>query len=560
MGSLRLLKQPNYLPLRQITTTIHNMMLLRPLRFALYTFVWLFYNHLGAQNIRNIEFPELSIGEWRQHLPWQRAVALTQSEENIYVGTEWAVVELDKTDRSANYLTKVEGLSDAGLGLIGFNQAANRLLIAYTNSNMDIYNPATGEIINLPFIFKNTTLSGSKAIYSIDFSGEDAYLGTAFGLVKMDMMSGDVRFTTLTDEVGVYGFAVYRDNYYMATDEGLYRLPVSDPVPADLGRWELLGADDGLPPGASVRSLEVFRDELYAGVRTAGLFRIDANGLGTLFNAQPDLDVAFMTKEGAGLVVGWLKNGIGKVMYLDNSLDFYDVHVPCDVTRPLWAIEEGDGKFWFADRFDQFRFFDRSVGSCDKFVLNSPYTHESSQIALRGNEVFVASLGADQGLNPVTSQNGLYHRGADGQWRRINGDSNPETREGDGHFGWWRVAPHPATDQVFIGSFWRGLLEFDGNFDSGKVYLESNSILGNAGQAGTNRTAIGAMAFDKDNNLWINNYGASKPIVVLKPDGTLRNFSAPAQLFTDVVVDNNGFKWFVNAFTGGVTVYDSGAK
>ena len=71
------------------------------------------------------EFPSLRIGEWQQHLPWQRSVYVTQSDSKVYFATEWAVVEIDKAERTANFITKVEGLSDVGINLIRYNTTAH---------------------------------------------------------------------------------------------------------------------------------------------------------------------------------------------------------------------------------------------------------------------------------------------------------------------------------------------------------------------------------------------------------------------------------------------------
>ncbi|MBK8555925.1 MAG: hypothetical protein IPL65_09220 [Lewinellaceae bacterium] len=111
-------------------------------------------------------FPDIGIGQWQQHLPWQRAFYVTQSDAKVYFATEWAVVEIDKADRSPNFLTKVEGLSDAGMGLIRFNNNINRLLLTYSNSNIDIWNPATSSSLNMPIIVKNLNLTGDKRIYN----------------------------------------------------------------------------------------------------------------------------------------------------------------------------------------------------------------------------------------------------------------------------------------------------------------------------------------------------------------------------------------------------------
>jgi hypothetical protein len=250
-------------------------------------------------------------------------------------------------------------------------------------------------------------------------------------------------------------------------------------------------------------------------------------------------------------VVGWRATDAGVVKYYPSLDDIgEDVQGPCEANRSLWAIEDGTRRFWFADESEQFRYFDQAGNlPCARFVFNSPYTHHITEITLRGKKVFVATRGADQNLNPLGAQEGVYLRNDDGQWRRFNGDSNPELINGsDTQKDWWRVTPDPEAER-----FWN-----DDGSDS-EYFTAGNSVLGNGGTSGSNRTIIGGMAFDEDGNLWLNNYGASKPIAVVKPDGQIKNFSAPFPVATQVVVDASGYKWFAGALGNGILVYDSGA-
>jgi hypothetical protein len=57
-------------------------------------------------------------------LAWQRSVYVTQSPEYIYLATEWAIAEISKSDRSARFITKVEGLSHVGTDPIRYCPAA----------------------------------------------------------------------------------------------------------------------------------------------------------------------------------------------------------------------------------------------------------------------------------------------------------------------------------------------------------------------------------------------------------------------------------------------------
>lgn len=511
-----------------------------------------------AQTDSETAFPELKIGEWQQHLPWQRARSVTTSATKVYYATEWSVVEIDKAERSPRFLYKTQGFNDVGVRLVRFNRTADALFVAYNNSNIDLYYPATEKVVNLPFIVKNTILTGDKNIKNIFFDGENAFIAAGFGALKLNLRTAEVDFTVFTGVV-VNAFAILNGYYYMGTDDGLFRIAINDANPADFSRWELLNAVQGFPGGASVQALAIFNNALYAGIKGSGLLKYNGSNVATVVHQTSDLSVTLLTTEGTGLVSVWKKNGVGNVLYFDENDNFSEVHGPCSAQRALDAVEDGSRKFWFADEYDQFRYFDPAAGTCDFFNFNSPYNQYTAEIALRGNKVFVATLGADPNLNPVNGLLGLYVRGDDGQWRRISGDSNPELLTGKCNEAWWRVAPHPTDERLYIGSFSFGLVEMNDDGSSTKCFTKDNSALQDAGASGTNRTAIGGMAFDKDDNLWICNYGADKPVAVMKPDGTILNYSISGSgNFTKVGIDKNGYKWFASAFTSGLAVYDSG--
>lgn len=520
----------------------------------------LFFLAVHYKMTAQVEFPPIAIGEWRQHLPWQRAVSVSQSDTKIYYATEWAVVEIDKADRSPRFLSKVEGLSDVGMNFIRFNRAANVLLLVYANSNIDLWNPSNGSVINLPFIQKNVNISGDKKIYDVVFEGKNAYLACGFGILKLNLDVAEVEYTVFTG-LPVYSIAVYENNLYAGTEEGVYRLPSDDFNPADFSRWRLLGQPEGFPAGSTVQAMAVSDNTLYMGLEKA-LCRYDNAHFDTV-TADADKRVIFLSAEGNGLVIGWRRDEndySGRVQYLQpGSSSPYNIHSACESYVPIYAIEEGSKLFWFADANDDFRFFDANQGKCDRFRFNSPYTHSTSQIALAQGKVFVSTPGYDVNLNPLYNRSGLYILDADGQWKRFYGDTNPELKQDDCDKDWWRVAPHPTEDRFYIGSFVGGLVEVRNSGAETKCYTQYNSILQNAGVSGTGRTAIGGMAFDTDDNLWICNYSSAAPIAVLKADGTLRNFSAPpVNNLLRVAVDRNGYKWFVVGFNGGVLVYDSG--
>lgn len=517
---------------------------------------------LGNLPAQSDTFPPLKIGDWRQHLPWQRSRYVTQSQSKVYFATEWAVVEIDKADRSPRFLTKVEGLSDVGMRLIRFNNAAGVLVLAYTNSNLDLYYPDGGTVVNLPFIKTNLNIIGDKQIYDVAFEDKVAYLACGFGVLKLNLEKAEVEYTTFTG-MTVKTVALYNGFLFAGTEDGLFRVPVSDVNPEDFSRWEMLGANAGLPAGTGVNTMTSWSGKLWLGIGKT-LYQYDGTTAAEMLT-NPIRTVKYLTADGPGLMIAWTNEnnfGLGTVEYMEPGGERYEIHAPCQAEFPLYGIEDGAKKFWFADQNDQFRYYDHNTGQCDRFTYNSPLYEHSAEIAVGNDKVYIATPGADPSLNATFRDWGVYIF-ENGQWDRFSVYSNPELAnadiEQDCRYAHWRVAPHPAEDRFYVGSFATGLIAATEPGGPTQCYHQKNSILQNAGQSGLTRTAISGLAFDQDNNLWICNYGAAAPIAVLKTDGTLRNFSAaPANNLLQVAVDQNGYKWFVIGFSGGVMVYDSG--
>ena len=102
----------------------------------------------------------------KSHLPYKTARSVTQSSTAVYIASDWGVVVIDKEDESVDFLTKVEGLSEAGMGVIGYNSTADALLITYASSNIDLLK--NGQIINLSDV-KTLSKHPCRSVYQSSF-------------------------------------------------------------------------------------------------------------------------------------------------------------------------------------------------------------------------------------------------------------------------------------------------------------------------------------------------------------------------------------------------------
>ncbi|MCC7465426.1 MAG: hypothetical protein IT261_04115 [Saprospiraceae bacterium] len=506
-------------------------------------------------------FPALTIGQWRQHLPWQRARYVTQSQDKVFFATEWALVELEKSYRSSRFITKVEGLSDVGISLLKYNQAAKVLLITYTNSNIDLFYPNDETVLNLPIIQKNPNIVGDKQVYNVFFDGINAYFACGFGVLKFDLLDAEAEYTVFTG-IPVRSFAKYNGFLWAGTEDGLFRLPENDINPADFSRWEEMTETTGFPSSISYNEMALWNGQLWMGAGKK-LLRYDGTTV-TEVGSHPVRSIKYLSAEGAGMLAAWgdpNNFGLGIIEYFETNDVRIEIQDGCNAILPVYGIEDGTKKFWLADLSDKFRYYDLNTGTCDQFAYDTPYAQRSSEIAFASDgTTYVATPGPAPNLGVVGYRDGVY-RFKDEVWKTWSERNNPEIVDAEESFkDMWKVAVRSSDNNVFVGGWQGGMLQFDASGNFVRRYSKNNSILQNAGNSGQNRTAIGGMAFDQDENLWISNYGASSPIAVLRPDGTLLNFDgAPSGNLLQVAVDQNGYKWFVIAFSSGILVYDSGA-
>lgn len=197
--------------------------------------------HLSAQN--------LQLGQWQTHLPYVNTKSIALSKQYLYGSSEYAVFSYHLGDGSIKKYTKSEGLSDVGVSCIGYDTVTSSLIIAYTNSNIDILKD--GKVKNLPFIM-NANIMGNKEINRIYTQNGTAFLATGFGIVELRLDKQEIGDTYYFSD-GSTNFRVNdvwanANSIYAASANGLYKGTRDALVNlVNFQNWEFLGASAGLP-------------------------------------------------------------------------------------------------------------------------------------------------------------------------------------------------------------------------------------------------------------------------------------------------------------------------
>ena len=464
---------------------------------------------------------DLRIGQWKDHLPYNGGTTVTQSETRVYYGTEFAILSIFKSDTSkVEFFSKVDGLSDAGPSWLKYHPGLKTLIIGYKNGNIDLLD--TNGITNINDLERNTSIQGDKSIRKIYIDdGSLAYMSTSFGLVILNLVTGQFTSTVFTN-TGVNGFTIHDGKYYVATDKGVYCYnPNSGQIIEDFSNWLKIPIQ-GLPVNYISADVATFQGKLYAG-GGADLYKWNGSEFEKLYE-----------KEGF----------------------FHENGIFC-AARPTYSIEDETGRIWYADEYPPFRLAQNNFTPCDDLIYNTPYSGSVSEMEVKNGILYVATGGVSESYSYATNKDGFYTFDRM-KWETYNQFNTPELATGDLE-NFFRILPHPTENKFYVGSFYGGVVEYD--YETFKVYNDTNSSLqGAVGDEARERVA--GMAFDEGRNLWISNYLAPRPLSVLKADGTWKSFDFPCTNITNVsqlVVDQRGYKWItLYSRSAGLVVYDDG--
>lgn len=207
-------------------------------------------------------FSQIPKGTWREHLPFNQGQTLALTDTRVYCATDLAVFYYNKPDGRLIKMSKINGLSDLGIGHLAYTKDFDKLLIGYTNGNIDLF---TGDVkTNFPDIMRKNMIA-DKAIYHINFYGEQAYLSFGFGIVVFNLLKDEISDTYIIGAGGSYlkvtGTTVYNDTLYATTDNGIFRAAINNPFLSNFENWELV--TDLLRPSGTYFCPVLFDNKLY---------------------------------------------------------------------------------------------------------------------------------------------------------------------------------------------------------------------------------------------------------------------------------------------------------
>ena len=492
------------------------------------------------------------IGQWREHLPYNSAIDVTFGDGKVYCATPYSLFTVNLTDNSIERLSRVTGLNETGISAIKYDEVNAKLFIAYSNSNIDII--YRNDIFNVPDI-KRDNIIGDKNIYNIYPFGKNYYLSTGLGVIVIDGDKYEVKDSWIIgnggNQIKVNGFTSDANFFYAATDEGLKKAAINTTNPANYNNWQTVSGSNGLPAGACKNVLNI-QNKIVA-EKNDSLFVLNGNVWAFLY-ADGWPVISSNTTAGKLQLCQRFPNGTSRVIILNADGAVVKTLTQAGVISfPKKSILVNNDP-WIADEFGGLSHFTSSL--YEQYKPNSPQANGSGEMVVYNN-IFYATAGeVNDSWNYQYNGNGIFVF-KEGTWTNIN---RYRFSQIDSLLDYITIAIDPRDETTWAGSYGGGLLHIK-NGPAFEIFKQ-NIIGATVGDPSSYR--ISGLAFDGENNLWVSNFGSSQPLRVRKSDGSWKSFLLPffinENALSQIVIDNNNYKWIVAPKGNGLICFDHGSS
>ncbi|HAX94971.1 MAG TPA: hypothetical protein DCY35_00375 [Prolixibacteraceae bacterium] len=496
-------------------------------------------------------FAQMKTGTWQDYLSYTNALKVADAQDKVFTATEGGLFYLDTSDNSLNKITSQDGLSDSGIKTIAWHAGLKTLLVAYSNSNIDLVNPQG--VVNIGDIFRKQ-ITGDKSINSITFIGNEAYLSCGFGIVVINLVRREIRDTYIIgpdgSQTSVYDVESFGNRLYAATATGLFSAPLEGAnlldynnwsriqnIPNSQGKFSHLGMFNGTILAAFTKD-QWDGDEIYA--------LQDGKWIRTYrevpFVREMNSNSEYLVVSGQDQVLIYDKGNqlIGRIMnYKINGENINRIY-------PQSALVNSLGQVFIADR--NYGLIRMSGQDFEQNIPQGPVNNSIFDLAVYDEKLWISAGGRTDVWNnqfrlPVFQE---LHSG---EWKTYSVLQFPEMT---GFFDIVQVAVNPNDPTHIAAASWGGGLMIFKNDQLVKRYNNLNSPLETAIPENPQEpyTRVGGIAFDMEGTLWITNSQASHNLHSLSSAGEWQSYALPEiagfqNTVGKVLVTENGDKWVV---------------
>lgn len=473
------------------------------------------------------------LGSWRSYFPAGEYTEMISGTESVIIANPYQLVLYYPSPADeVLILNKENGLSDVGISTISYLTSQDAIIVGYENGNVDIVTPE--RTYNIPGIKNNQNILTSKRINDIVISGDHIFLATDFGVVQIDGSIYEFESTFFTDDpVWQIAWNESEQMLYAASETELYRLHLDESTNlADINQWNIAPPD----VGGLIQDISVWKGDFYL-VAGDALWQLEE---GQYFTEVPvtGSKVRFIKPSETHLLVG---NEYSNIFTWDGNVSRQFISICLVPLKDVLMVDPET--FWYLTKKEFGKF---QEDRCESYSLPGVPSRFVTEMTVMNGDLFVATGGVTGIYNNLFREDGFY-TDESGEWIEYNLHTVPEL-EARNMRDIYAVEKVPDREQVFFGTFWGGVIRYD----HGELTLfdETNSSLGFS-VTNPDRIRVADLFLDNQENLWVANHDAIRPLSVMTPSGDWRNFSiSVSPRIEKLVVDEYQNIWMAIAERG----------
>ena len=474
-------------------------------------------------------------GIWTAHYAYRPAQFVAVDGSRVYCAQRSGLFVYDADRKVLTTKSKVDGLSDAGISAMAFDETTSTLVVGYAGGGIDLLSGRQSHCVDA---LKGQQQYVDKRVRHIFCHKGLAYLSCSFGVMVVDLKHRQLLHACLVGSGGqaveVSAVALWQDQLCAATAEGLKCLTTGTARPDDYTAWQPLEVSGGPSRPVSLAAC----GQVLVTVDDAGDCHVLSGGRWT----QPLSGVRMERVQYANGMFGL--TGPDRVCVLDaqGTLRRETDSWPQRTFAPRAAAAGPDGTVWVADEANGLlEWRDNGVTA---HVPAGPASLFTGEMQFAGGVLYAASGGADE--DGGTGRPGALSMLSGNGWSSLLSDEACD---------FVSVAVHPSdASLVAVASWGTGVLVYRGR-ELVAVYNHENSPLEKNADG---VTAPSCVRYDKQGNLWVTQTYSRNPVAVLSAEGVWQTFDWPfSGRFGRFSFDRAGRGW-LHAQGQGLFVFDIG--
>ena len=484
---------------------------------------------------------------WEDYYSYNNVKDVVKDGDDIYAISDNGLFIYNKTTKSIDKFSSVNGLSGEETSSICFSKNQNKIIIGYETGLIEIVDVTTKKVIALKDII-NFNYLGSKRINNITLFQDKLFIATPFAVVVYNIEKsqfGDTYFIgNQSSEIKINQIKVFDTKIYAATENGIFVANYADPNLIDFNNWTPLFS-------GNFPSLEVFNNTLYT-INNKTLYKVENNNLTTIKTYGESL--LKLKASSTNLVIS-----TSKIAYVNDisNTEIAKTTITPDYNFNLnMAIYEDGELFLGTKEFGVLSSSSSNLTSFNEIHPDGPLTNYPFSITANNSNLAVVYGSYDGAYTPQGRGLGLSSY-SNNSWTNI---SYAKLNKPD----LVHVTYDPYNSNKMYVSSWGG----------GMLVLENNEVVAdwNHTNSGLERlilasapnyvsTRINGTAFDDDGNLWVANAWVDKRVKKYSKDGTWSSFdmssviSNTAPGLNELIVDKSN-TFFMGSRRNGVLVFN----